>query len=83
MSRTPGAATAGSEPVTIGASIPLLVALLLAVLGHRGTGAAARGRVLWPCAALVTAIGRLGSLALLAFTGFAQIPEVAEEAPGR
>ncbi|MFG2729209.1 M48 family metalloprotease [Streptomyces canus] len=61
--------------------IPLLVTVVLAVLAPRAARRPAPRPAAWSlaCAALVTAAGWLGSLALLAFTGFAQIPEVAEE----
>ncbi|MFF9179790.1 M56 family metallopeptidase [Streptomyces misionensis] len=60
--------------------VPLVVTVVLAVLAPAARRlpprAAARSLA---CAALVTATGWLGSLALLAFTGLAQIPEVAEQ----
>ncbi|MFY4723121.1 M56 family metallopeptidase [Streptomyces sp. LaBMicrA B280] len=61
--------------------VPLLVTVVLAVLAPRAAHrlpprAAARSLA---CAAAVTALGWLGSLALLSFTGLAQIPEVAEQ----
>ncbi|MFH8336673.1 M56 family metallopeptidase [Streptomyces sp. AM6-12] len=61
--------------------VPLLVTVVLAVLAPRAARrlpprAAARSLA---CAATVTAGGWLGSLALLAFTALAQIPEVAEQ----
>ncbi|MEU7497967.1 M56 family metallopeptidase [Streptomyces griseofuscus] len=61
--------------------VPLLVTVVLAVLAPRAARrlpprAAARSLA---CAATVTALGWLGSLALLSFTGLAQIPEVAEQ----
>ncbi|MFD4526948.1 M56 family metallopeptidase [Streptomyces sp. NPDC058470] len=61
--------------------IPLLVTVVLAMLAPRAARRPAPRPAAWSlaCAALVTATGWLGSLALLAFTGFAQIPEVAEE----
>lgn len=67
--------------MTISIYIPLLVTVVLAVLAPRAARRPAPRPVAWflACAALVTATGWLGSLALLAFTGFAQIPEVAEE----
>ncbi|TWV55633.1 M56 family metallopeptidase [Streptomyces misionensis] len=59
--------------------VPLVVTVVLAVLAPAARRlpprAAARSLA---CAALVTATGWLGSLALLSFTGLAQIPEVAE-----
>ncbi|MDX3240346.1 M56 family metallopeptidase [Streptomyces sp. ME18-1-4] len=67
--------------MTISVYIPLLVTLVLAVLAPRAARRPAPRPAAWSlaCAAFVTATGWLGSLALLAFTGFAQIPEVAEE----
>ncbi|GAA1233557.1 M56 family metallopeptidase [Streptomyces aureus] len=67
--------------MTISVYIPLLVTVVLAVLAPRAARRPAPRHAAWSlaCAALVTAAGWLGSLALLAFTGFAQIPEVAEE----
>jgi Zn-dependent protease with chaperone function len=67
--------------VTVSVYVPLLVTVVLAVLAPRAARRlpprpAARSLA---CAALVTATGWLGSLALLAFTGLAQIPEVARE----
>lgn len=61
--------------------IPFLVTALLTVLAPRPVRRLAPRPAAWAlaCAALVTAAGWTGSLALLAFTGFAQIPEVAEE----
>ncbi|MEU6140154.1 M48 family metalloprotease [Streptomyces sp. NPDC047081] len=61
--------------------VPLLVTVVLAVLAPRAARRPAPRPAAWflACAALVTATGWLGSLALLAFTGLAQIPEVAEE----
>ncbi|MGW2835591.1 M56 family metallopeptidase [Streptomyces sp. NPDC001286] len=61
--------------------IPLLVTVVLVVLAPRAARRPTPRLAAWSlaCAALVTATGWLGSLALLAFTGFAQIPEVAEE----
>ncbi|MEW2620406.1 M56 family metallopeptidase [Streptomyces sp. NPDC048106] len=61
--------------------VPLLVTVVLGVLAPRVARrlpprSAARSLA---CAALVTALGWLGSLALLSFTGLAQIPEVAEQ----
>ncbi|MGW5653777.1 M56 family metallopeptidase [Streptomyces humi] len=61
--------------------IPFLVTAALAVLAppvaHRLPPRPAA--LALACAALVTAAGWAGSLALLAFTGVAQIPEIAEE----
>jgi Zn-dependent protease with chaperone function len=67
--------------VTISVYIPLLVTVVLAVLAPRAALRSAPRPAAWSlvCAAVVTATGWLGSLVLLAFTGFAQIPEVAEE----
>ncbi|MFI9569705.1 M56 family metallopeptidase [Streptomyces rishiriensis] len=61
--------------------VPLLVTVILAALAPRAARRPAPRPAAWSlaCAALVAATGWLGSLALLAFTGFAQIPEVAEE----
>ncbi|MGW2524475.1 M56 family metallopeptidase [Streptomyces sp. NPDC001617] len=61
--------------------VPLLVTVVLAVLAPRAARRPAPRPAAWflACAALVTATGWLGALALLAFTGFAQLPEVAEE----
>ena len=60
-------------PLVVGAVLPVLAPQ---VARHRAPRPAAW---LLACAALVAMTGWLGSLALLAFTGFAQIPEVAEE----
>ncbi|MFC8519718.1 M56 family metallopeptidase [Streptomyces sp. NPDC057257] len=67
--------------MTISVYIPLLVTIVLAVLAPRAARRPAPRAAAWAlaCTALVTAVGWLGSLALLAFTGFAQIPQVAEE----
>lgn len=67
--------------MTFSVYVPLLVTVVLAVLAPRAARrlpprAAARSLA---CAALVTAAGWLGSLALLAFAGLAQLPEVAQE----
>ena len=61
--------------------VPLLVSVFLAVLAPRAARRPAPRPAAWSlaCAALVAATGWLGSLALLAFTAIAQIPEVAEE----
>ena len=61
--------------------VPLMVTVVLSVLAPRLALRLAPRPAAWALAggALVTALGWLGSLALLAFTGFAQIPEVAEE----
>lgn len=67
--------------MTISVYIPLLVTVVLAVLAPRAALRAAPRPAAWSlaCAALVTATGWIGSLSLLAFTGFAQIPDIAEE----
>ncbi|MEV7145184.1 M56 family metallopeptidase [Streptomyces sp. NPDC093084] len=67
--------------MTISVYVPLLVTVVLAVLAPRAARRPAPRPAAWAlaCTALVTAAGWLGSLALLAFTGFAQIPEVAEQ----
>jgi Zn-dependent protease with chaperone function len=67
--------------VRISVYVPFLVTVLLAALAPRPARRLAPRPAAWAlaCTALVTAIGWLGSLALLAFTAFAQIPEVAEE----
>ncbi|MGW1749074.1 M56 family metallopeptidase [Streptomyces sp. NPDC002092] len=61
--------------------VPLLVTVVLAVLVPGPARRLAPRPAAWAlaCAALVTALGWLGSLALLAFAGFARIPEVAAE----
>lgn len=71
----------GREPVRIDVYVPFLVTALLAALAPRPARRLAPRPAAWAlaCTALVTAVGWLGSLALLAFTAFAQIPEVAEE----
>ncbi|GAA0670028.1 M56 family metallopeptidase [Streptomyces thermocarboxydovorans] len=61
--------------------VPFVVTVVLATLGPRlarrlPPRPAARALA---CAALVTAIGWAGALALLAFTGVAQVPQVAAE----
>jgi Zn-dependent protease with chaperone function len=73
--------TRGREPVRIDVYVPFLVTALLAALAPRPARRLAPRPAAWAlaCTALVTAIGWLGSLALLALTAFAQIPEVAEE----
>ncbi|MER5511711.1 M56 family metallopeptidase [Streptomyces sp. NPDC002766] len=67
--------------MTISVYVPLVVTVVLAGLAPRVARQRAPRPAAWSlaCAAVVTAIGWLGSLALLAFTAFAQIPEVAEE----
>ncbi|MCL6672266.1 M56 family metallopeptidase [Streptomyces panaciradicis] len=67
--------------MTISVYVPLVVTVVLAVLAPRTVRQRAPRPAAWflACAAVVTVTGWLGSLALLAFTGFAQIPEVAEE----
>ncbi|MEU9171714.1 M56 family metallopeptidase [Streptomyces sp. NPDC048420] len=61
--------------------VPFAVTAVLAVLAPRLAPLLPPRPAAWAlaCAALVTAVGWAGSLALLAFTGVAQIPEVAEE----
>ena len=61
--------------------VPLLVTVVLAVLAPRPARRLAPRPAAWAlaCVALVTAVGWLCSLALLAFSGFARIPEVAQE----
>jgi Zn-dependent protease with chaperone function len=65
----------------IGVYVPLLVSAVLAILAPRAARRPAPRPAAWSLAfaALVAATGWLGSLALLAFTAVAQIPEVAEE----
>ncbi|MFE4016009.1 M56 family metallopeptidase [Streptomyces sp. NPDC059101] len=67
--------------MTISVYVPLLITFVLAVLAPRAARRLPPRPSAWSlaCAALVTATGWLGSLALLAFTGLAQIPEVARE----
>ncbi|MGW1802621.1 M56 family metallopeptidase [Streptomyces sp. NPDC001984] len=67
--------------MTISVYVPFLVTMLLAVLAPRPARRPAPRPAAWAlaCGALVTALGWLGSLALLAFAGLAQLPEVAEE----
>ncbi|MFD8814778.1 M56 family metallopeptidase, partial [Streptomyces sp. NPDC059627] len=66
--------------MTVSVYVPFLVTVVLAVLAPRLARPFAPRPAAWALAggALVTALGWLGSLALLAFTGLAQIPEVAE-----
>lgn len=61
--------------------VPLVVTTVLAVLAPRMARRLTPRPAAWAlaCAALVTAVGWAGSLALLAFTGIAQIPQVAAE----
>ncbi|WBO68426.1 MULTISPECIES: M56 family metallopeptidase [Streptomyces] len=61
--------------------VPLVVTAVLSVLAPRPARRLAPRPAAWAlaCAALVTTVGWTGSLALLAFTGVAQIPEVAAE----
>lgn len=61
--------------------IPFLVSAALAVLAPPVARRLPPRPAAWAlaCAALVTAVGWVGSLALLAFTGVAQIPEIAAE----
>ncbi|MER6540176.1 M56 family metallopeptidase [Streptomyces sp900105755] len=67
--------------MTVSVYVPFPVTVVLAVLAPRLARRFAPRPAAWALAggALVTALGWLGSLALLAFTGLAQIPEVAEE----
>jgi peptidase M48-like protein len=67
--------------VLISVYVPLLVTVLLTALAPRPARRLAPRPAAWAlaCSALVAAVGWMGSLALLAFTGLAQIPEVAEE----
>jgi Zn-dependent protease with chaperone function len=67
--------------VLISVYVPFAVTAVLAVLAPRLAPVLPPRRAAWAlaCAALVTAAGWAGALALLAFTGVAQIPEVAEE----
>ncbi|MGW2649835.1 M56 family metallopeptidase [Streptomyces sp. NPDC001393] len=61
--------------------IPFVVTAVLAALGPRLARRLPPRPAAWAlaCAAVVTAIGWAGSLALLAFTGVAQVPQVAAE----
>ncbi|KOV67650.1 peptidase M48 Ste24p [Streptomyces sp. MMG1121] len=61
--------------------VPLVVTAVLSVLAPRPARRLAPRPAAWAlaCTALVTTVGWTGSLALLAFTGIAQIPEVAAE----
>jgi Zn-dependent protease with chaperone function len=69
--------------VRISVYVPFAVSALLAVLTPWLAPRMPPRRAAWAlaCAAVVTAAGWLGALALLAFTAFAQIPEVAEYGP--
>jgi Zn-dependent protease with chaperone function len=71
----------GRKAVLFSVYVPFAVTAVLAVLAPRLAHVLPPRRAAWAlaCAALVTAIGWAGALALLAFTGVAQIPEVAEE----
>ena len=61
--------------------VPLLITMVLAVFAPRAARRLAPRPAAWSLAsaALVASLGWLGSLALLAFAGLVQIPEVAEE----
>lgn len=61
--------------------VPLLITMVLAVFAPRAAHRLAPRPAAWSlaAAALVASLGWLGSLALLAFAGLAQLPEVAEE----
>jgi Zn-dependent protease with chaperone function len=67
--------------VLISVYVPLVVTAVLTVLAPRLARRLAPRFAAWAlaCTALVTTIGWTGSLALLAFTGIAQIPQVAAE----
>ncbi|GGN20966.1 M56 family metallopeptidase [Streptomyces fuscichromogenes] len=67
--------------MTVSVYVPFVVTVVLAALAPRLAGRFAPRPAAWALAggSLVTALGWLGSLALLAFTGLAQIPEVARE----
>jgi Zn-dependent protease with chaperone function len=67
--------------VLISVYVPFAVTAVLTLLAPRLARRLTPRPAAWAlaCAALVTAIGWTGSLALLAFTGIAQIPEVAAE----
>ncbi|MER6976773.1 M56 family metallopeptidase, partial [Streptomyces carpinensis] len=69
------------EPVLISVYVPFVVTATLTVLAPRMVRRLPPRPAAWAlaCAALVTAVGWTGSLALLAFTGVAQIPQIAEE----
>lgn len=61
--------------------VPLLITMVLAVFAPRAAPRLAPRPAAWSLAsaAVVASLGWLGSLALLAFAGLVQIPEVAEE----
>ncbi|MCX5388157.1 M56 family metallopeptidase [Streptomyces sp. NBC_00083] len=61
--------------------VPFVITTVLAVVAPRLARRLTPRPAAWAlaCAALVTAVGWAGSLALLAFTGIAQIPQVAAE----
>ncbi|MFI6054566.1 M56 family metallopeptidase [Streptomyces violascens] len=61
--------------------VPFVITTVLTVLAPRLARRLTPRPAAWAlaCAALVTAVGWTGSLALLAFTGIAQIPQVAAE----
>lgn len=63
--------------------VPFVVSALLALLAPWAAPRLPPRRAAWAltCAAVVTAGGSVGALALLAFTGVGQIPEVAEQGP--
>jgi len=63
--------------------VPFVVSALLALLAPWAAPRLPPRPAAWAltCAALVTAGGWVGALALLAFTGVGQIPEVAEQGP--
>lgn len=65
----------------VGVYVPFVVTVVLAVLGPRLVRRMPPRPAAWAlaCAALVTAVGWVGALALLAFTGVAQVPQVAAE----
>jgi hypothetical protein len=67
--------------VLITVYVPFAVTAVLAVLAPRLAPLLPPRPTAWAlaCAALVTSVGWAGALALLAFTGVAQIPEVAEQ----
>jgi hypothetical protein len=67
--------------VLISVYIPFVVTAVVAVLAPAVARRLPPRPAAWAlaCVALVTAVGWAGALALLAFTGVAQIPEIAEE----
>lgn len=69
------------EPMLISVYVPFVVTALLAVFGPGLARRLPPRPAAWAlaCAALVTAIGWAGALALLAFTGVAQVPQIAAE----